>query len=277
MPELPEVETIRRDLEAAVLGRTIRVVSLFAPETVKTPSPGDFVAHLPGKQILAVARRAKYLILRLSGGDSWILHLMLEGQFRDLPAAAPIDPLTKLVVELDDGAQLRLRDLAGFARTFLLPTEAESSFFATLGPEPLAADFDCERFLELLEGHKGMIKPLLLDQRVAAGVGNLYADEALFRARIHPQRKLSTLSREERCRLHDALVEVLREGVEHRGTSARNGFYRDLWGNKGHHQDFLRVFRREGEACPHCGGTVEKIRVGGRATFVCPACQLLTR
>ncbi len=275
MPELPEVETIRRDLSAAVCGRRITGVTLMEPLVVRHPDPGAFVRGLTGQAIADVERRAKYLLMRLSSGAYWVVHLMLEGQFFFRPAGVAFDADTKLVVQLDDDHQLVLRDVVGYARTFLAsPSELVTVLkLDALGPEPLAPDFTYACFKGQLQGRRGMIKPLLLDQKVVAGIGNLYADEALFRARIHPRRKVNTLSEPELAALYRAIRAVLQEGIAYRGASAARGLYRDIWGEKGRYQDELRVFRRRGKPCRGCEGAVEQIDVGGRATFVCPSCQ----
>lgn len=275
MPELPEVETIRRDLIPAVGGRRITAVTLLEPLAVKYPDPGTFVTGLKGQTIEDVERQAKYLLLRLRSGQRWVVHLMLEGQFLYQPAGAPLGSDTKLVVQLDDGHQLVLRDVVGLARTFLVsePELQTVLKLGDLGPEPLEPEFTYECFLSRLHRRTGMIKPLLIDQKVISGIGNLYADEALFRSRIHPQRKVTTLTDPELRRLYAAIREVLSEGIAHRGTSEARGLYRDIWGHKGRYQERLRVFRRAGMPCPGCAGKVEQIRVGGRATFVCPSCQ----
>jgi formamidopyrimidine-DNA glycosylase len=276
MPELPEVETLRRDLEDAVVGRRITAVYLYEPRVVRHPEPEAFVRQLMGKRILGAERRGKHLLIRLSDDCIWAVHLMLEGQFLYQEAEMPIASRIKLAVQLDNGFQLRLRDVVDMARTALVSTAERDAVLGldAMGPEPLDPAFSVDRFLERLKGRSGMIKPLLMNQAFLAGVGNLYADEALFRARIHPERKANTLSDAERRRLYEVLLQVLREGIAARGTSGKRGMYRDLWGNKGHYQEQLRVFRREGEPCPGCPGTVALIRVGGRATHLCPSCQL---
>lgn len=279
MPELPEVETIRRDLMSVVRGRRITGVTLVEPLVVKHPDPGAFVGGLAGQTIDEVERRAKYLLLHLRSGSSWVVHLMLEGQFFYQPAGTALASDIKLVVQLDDGHQLVLRDVVGLARTFLATEDELHSVLKLdeLGPEPLESEFTYAAFLSRLKRRTGMIKPLLLDQKVMAGIGNVYADEALFRARLHPKRKANTLTDQELRRLYTAIREVLSEGIAHRGTSATRGLYRDLWGQKGHYQDHLTVFRRKGMPCPGCEGTVEQIQVGGRSTFVCPSCQPETK
>jgi len=214
--------------------------------------------------------------LHLRSGSTWVVHLMLEGQFFYQPSGTVLGSDVKLVVQLDDGHQLVLRDVVGLARTFLVTEEELDTVLKLneLGPEPLEPGFTYACFLSRLHRRTGMIKPLLLDQKVIAGIGNVYADEALFRARLHPKRKANTLTESELKRLYAAIREVLQEGVAHRGTSATRGLYRDIWGQKGRYQDRLAVFRRKGKACPGCEGTVEQIQVSGRATFICPSCQV---
>jgi formamidopyrimidine-DNA glycosylase len=275
MPELPEVETIRRDLQTEVVGRTIAAVFLQEPEIVKHPDPEAFLVGLRGKRIESVDRQAKYLLFHLSGGYTWVVHLMLEGQMLYLPEDANWLPETKLIVSLDNGYQLRMRDFVGYAKTLLLREDELGSVLKLrlLGPEPIAPGFTFGVFRQRLNGRKGMIKPLLLNQQIIAGLGNIYADEALFLAGIHPGRKTSSLSDDELHRLYESIVQVLHDGIEHRGTSAVRGLYRDIFGKKGSHQEHLRVFRRQGEPCPGCEGVVEQIVVSGRQTFVCPCCQ----
>lgn len=278
MPELPEVETLRRDLVPLVSGRRITAVTLVEPRVVRHPDAGEFVGGLTGASIAGVERRAKYLLLRLGSGARWVVHLMLEGQLFYQPAGTALGSDVKLVATLDDGHQLVLRDVVGLARTYLVtgPELRTVLKLDELGPEPIAPEFTYACFLGRLRGRTGMIKPLLLDQKVFAGIGNVYADEALFRARLHPKRKANTLAEGELRRLYAAIQEVLQEGIAYRGTSAARGLYRDIWGHKGHYQERLAVFRRKGKPCPGCAGTVEQIRVGGRSTFVCPSCQAET-
>ncbi len=276
MPELPEVETLRRDLEDAVTGRRITGVYLYEPRVVRHPAPEAFVSALRGKRILGAERRGKHLLIRLSEGWVLAVHLMLEGQLLYQEADEPIASRTKLALSLDNGFQLRLRDVVDLARVALVPPQDLDAVLglSRMGPEPLDPEFTLECFLGRLKGRTGMIKPLLMNQEVLAGVGNLYADEALFRARIHPERKANTLTDAERRRLYTEVLAVLREGIAYRGTSGPGGMYRDLWGRKGRYQERLQVFRREGEACQGCPGTVAVMRVGGRATHYCPSCQL---
>lgn len=277
MPELPEVETIRRGLVEEVVGRRITGAHLLAPWILKAPAPEDFLSAIAGRTVERVDRAAKYLLLELSDGWVWVVHLMLEGQLLYVEPGEATKPDTMLVVDLDNGMQLRLRDVTGYARIQLLQREEVRSTLKldALGPEPIDPAFSFEVFASRLARRKGMVKPLLLNQQVIAGLGNIYVDEALYRARIHPARKVDTLDDEERHRLYEAVVHVLHEGIKNRGTSARGGRYRDLWGKKGAHQEHLQVFRRQGRPCPDCNGVVEKTTLGGRSTFYCPSCQKL--
>ena len=278
MPELPEVETIRRDLAESVVGRRITAVFVHEPALVRTPDPGGFVAGLKGRTICRAGRRGKYLLLGLDDGRVWAVHLSLEARLLRVEATEEVKPGTKLAVALDDGHELRLVDPVSFALVALAdPGELDTVFkLGELGPEPLDASFSEALLRQRLAGRRGMIKPLLLNQRIVAGVGNIYADEALWRARLHPTRKADSLTDAEWAALHAALVETLAAGVENRGTTAPGGLYRDLYGRKGAHQVHLAVFRRAGKPCPRCGTPIARSEIGGRATFCCEACQTST-
>ncbi len=277
MPELPEVETIRADLARAAVGRRVVAAHVRDRSVVRAPPPDAFETSLRGRTIQSAARRGKYLLLRLDDGRSWALHLSLEGRLLLTPRDAPVAEGTRLTVTLDDDSDLRLWDRVSFATTALGDDAALDALYHLdlLGPEPTEAGFTEALLRERFEGRRGRIKPLLLEQRVIAGVGNIYADESLWRASIHPERKVDALTDAEWSALHRALVDTLTEGVAHRGTTAPGGLYRDLFGRKGEHQSHLAVFRRAGKACPRCGATVERSEVGGRSTFFCPSCQHL--
>lgn len=275
MPELPEVETIRRDICETVLGRRLTVVSLLVPEAVQHPNPGQFVVGLTGRTLVAAERVAKYLLLELDNGRYWAVHLSLEGRLLLQDEDSALANGTLLVASLDNGQQLVLRDPVSYTKTYLLDAEDVGTVLRLheFGPEPVAPGFTEALLRERLAGRRGMIKPLLLNQRIIAGVGNIYVDEALFKARIHPVRKANTLTDREWHDLHAALVEVLSQGITNRGTTAPGGLYRDLFGRKGKHQSKLQVFRREGDPCPRCATAIERTTVGGRPTFYCPHCQ----
>lgn len=275
MPELPEVETLRRDLESSVLRRRVEAVTVHDPGRVRSLVDEDFSSALTGRTLVAADRLGKYLILRLDDGRVWAVHLSLEGRLLLRPPQSPALDGSRLSVVLDDQSELLLWDAMTYASSALGTPEQVTLLYhlETFGPEPTAAAFTEPLFEALFAKRRGMLKPLLLDQHVIAGVGNIYADEALWRARLHPTRKVNTLTHEDLEALHGALVEVLREGIEHRGTTAPGGLYRDLFGRKGSHQAHLAVFRRAGKPCPRCGTAIARSVVGARSTFVCPTCQ----
>ncbi|MDB5095640.1 MAG: DNA-(apurinic or apyrimidinic site) lyase / Formamidopyrimidine-DNA glycosylase [Cyanobacteria bacterium RYN_339] len=220
-------------------------------------------------------RVAKYLMLRLDDGRYWVVHLSLEGRFFHQKRGTALRPGTLLVAVLDDSHQLVLRDDISYTKTYLLAPEDVGDVLKLheFGPEPISRHFSEALLRERLAGRRGKLKPLLLNQRILAGVGNIYADEALWRAKLHPERKANALSDADWHALYRALVDVLTEGIANRGTTAPRGRYRDLFGRKGRHQEALSVFRRAGEPCPRCGSAIAQSLVGSRPTFVCPHCQ----
>ena len=272
MPELPEVETIKEDLRELVVGSEVGGAEVLSPDLVEEPSVEEFVRRLGGRRIAGARRRAKHLVIDLDSGDALVLQLKIGGQLLLVPPVEEPTTALMLVLRLDGGRGLFLRDETGFPRARLLDADGLEGRFAGLGPEPLGEGFRAGYLREKLGGRRARIKGLLLDQKVVSGVGNIYVDEALFDARIHPTRKASTLTEGEWTRLQAAVEENLAAGIEHRGTTFN--LYRDLLGRKGHHQDHLKVFVRAGRPCPGgCGGKVVRGKVGGRATFLCPACQ----
>ena len=270
MPELPEVETIVNDLKPLVEGRSIAQVDLLFPRAVERPSPKAFIEAVEGKRIARLRRRGKYILLELDDGSVLAVHLRLTGR---LLFNAPRDERhLKAVFYLDGGDRLVFADPRKLGRLYWAP-KAED-VVGHLGPEPLDESFTPEVLAQRLNGRRCSIKGLLLDQRAIAGLGNIYTDEALFLAGIHPQRPASSLSWEEIERLHGAIQEVLRQGIERRGTTFSD--YRDAFGRQGQNQASLNVFRRAGKPCPRCGTEIKRIRVAGRGTYFCPVCQPLT-
>lgn len=276
MPELPEVETIRRTLEARLRGLRIQSVEPVRPRFIRFPTAGEFRARVEGSAFTAFGRRGKYLILTLSTGDRMVVHLRMTGR---LIYARPGDPRPKhthLVFHLSDGGELRYVDqrtfggvtLAGPTGTALPPSLRG---LEELGVEPLSPDFTVERLRRALGGRRGRIKGLLLDQRLIAGLGNIYADEALFRARVHPLRPAGSLRPPEVAALHRAIGDVLRQAIEMNGTTFYS--YVDGEGNRGDMARFLDVYGREGQPCRACGRRIEVIRAGGRGARFCPGCQ----
>jgi formamidopyrimidine-DNA glycosylase len=351
LPELPEVETTRRHLAEHLPGARVAAVALPDPRALLRPAPADFAARVVGATILAVERRAKYLIMPLRGGAQadddpavvgargvavGILDATSDGQARDKPPrygpsrargesmgadaalggarlaglavssgvaqegerrngragpadnylivhrrmtgnlflrepGAPPDAHTVAVFSLDDGRELRFCDLRRFAKLWLADAAEVAALDRALGPEPLTRRFTAERLAAALRGRRGLLKPLLLNQNLVAGLGNIYVDEALFAARLRPTRTADTLTDADVRRLHRAIRAVLAQGVRNEGTSFRD--YLGAVGQPGRNQMLVEVFRREGQPCPRCRTVILKTRVGGRGTHYCPHCQ----
>jgi formamidopyrimidine-DNA glycosylase len=272
VPELPEVETIKEDLRGLVVGVRVEDAEILDPALVEQPSAEEFVRRLRDTRIVEVWRRAKHLIVGLDSGDALVLQLKIGGQLLLVPPVEGPTTALMLLLRLDGDRRLFLRDETGFTRVRLVDVKGLEERFAELGLEPLSGEFHPGYLREKLGGRRARIKGLLLDQKIVAGIGNIYVDEALFDARIHPTRKANTLTQGEWTRLQAAVEENLKAGIEHRGTTF--SLYRDVLGRRGHHQDHLKVFVQAGKPCPgDCGGKVVREKVGGRATFLCPACQ----
>lgn len=269
MPELPEVETVRRELLPLLVGRRVERVEIRWPRLVDRPSLDAFVRHLQGITIRDIWRRGKYLIFDLDSGRHWIVHLRMTGQLRVRDANDPPDRHTHARVFLDDGRALHYRDQRKFGRFYLV--EREDEVVGDLGPEPLSETWRPEDLARRLTGRKAAIKALLLDQRVVAGIGNIYADEALFEAGIHPARPGGSLSMEEIKGLYRAIRKVLTEAIAARGSSLST--YVPPSGKQGSYQNHRRVFRRAGKPCPVCGTLIERVKIAGRSTHFCPRCQ----
>ncbi len=273
MPELPEVETLARDLAPRLVGRSMAAVQLRRSSVLRYPDPEAFAARLLGRRIEGVGRRGKYLLHRLEGGELLVLHLGMSGQWRWGLPSEPEPTHLHLVLDLDDGGQLRYRDPRRFGRV-LLGTEAElvaARCLPRLGPEPLDPTFTPALLQRRLAGRRAPLKAVLLDQRVVAGIGNIYADEACFVARLRPDRAAGSLGRAAIARLHAGLRQVLEAGIRSRGTSIAD--YRDAWGEIGHGQERLLVYGRAGEPCPRCGRPLASQRLAGRTTVFCRFCQ----
>jgi formamidopyrimidine-DNA glycosylase len=278
MPELPEVETVAQDLRPLLRGRRVERVEVRMPGVVRYPDQATFVDVLPGRRFGELARRGKYLLLPLEGegpapSPLLVCHLGMTGQLRLVPAGTPEPDHLHVVLHLDGGDELRYRDPRRFGR-LLLGTQDEliaARAMPRLGPEPIADDFTGAVLWHRIEHRRAPIKSLLLEQSVVAGVGNIYADEALFRARIRPLRPANTLSRPAVRRLAAALREVLQEAIGNRGSSVVD--YRDVFGEAGAHQERLLVYGRAGEPCVRCGRPLRLSRIGQRSTVWCGWCQ----
>jgi len=276
VPELPEVETVVNDLRAmGLVGAAIESAGVFWERTVAVPAVARFKRGLRNVTVTGVARRAKYIVLTLSSADVVIVHLRMTGQFHFEPAGTVCEKHDRIVLRLGDGRQLHYRDTRKFGRWWL--TAEPDSVLGKLGPEPLEKGFTLRAFRRCLAGHSRKLKPLLLDQSFVAGLGNIYVDEALFEAGLHPERKSDSLTGDEQRLLHRAIRTVLRRGIRAMGTSlgsASTNFY-SVAGRRGRNQDALRVFRRTGMPCPRCGRPIERLIVGQRSTHICETCQPL--
>jgi formamidopyrimidine-DNA glycosylase len=273
MPELPEVETVAADLRPVLVGRTIGACDLRFPTMVRYPDPEHFVARLACTRIVAVDRRGKYILIKLDTGLVLVVHLGMTGQLRRVEAGTPEPDHLHVVLTLDDGSELRYRDPRRFGR-LLLGTEEElrrAGKLPHLGPEPLDDHFTAGDLYRRLHGRKAPLKALLLDQTVVAGVGNIYADETCFRARLRPDRRGEALTRPSVARLRSAMTEVISEAIRNRGSTVID--YRDALGEAGRQQERLLVYGRAGEPCVVCGRPLTQTRLAGRTTVYCRRCQ----
>jgi len=272
MPELPEVETVRRTLEDLLIGRV--VTALRAGEFVGVlggPLPEEVAARLVGRRFTRLRRRAKYLLLDLDDGTALVVHLRMTGRLGVVPAETPPLRFEHLAIALDDGNELRFADQRKFGRVLHVTGEELRRLDRRFGPEPLGSGFTARRLGAALARRPGKLKSVLLNQEFLAGLGNIYVDEALFRARLHPERPANGLSLPETRRLHRAVRTVLREGVERRGTTFSS--FQDATGREGDNQHNLRVYGRAGQPCVRCRYPLAKLVVGGRTTAYCPRCQ----
>ncbi|MGI6225538.1 MAG: DNA-formamidopyrimidine glycosylase [Peptococcales bacterium] len=275
MPELPEVETVRRTLEPKLLGKKIIDVEVNLPKLIKIPA-GDaqaFRSILMGQKFLETRRRGKYLLFVLDNDYVLVVHLRMTGRLLYVNKEEPVVKHTHLFFFLDDGNELRFHDTRQFGLIYLVPKGSLHLIngLKTLGPEPLSDDFTFACFEESLKGKKQRVKAFLLDQRCVAGIGNIYADEILFQAGIHPDETVDNLTQNDKNSLWIAIKDRLQKGVEHRGTSIKD--YVDGFGNTGTFQHELRVYGKAGQPCFKCGALIERIKVAGRTTAYCPQCQ----
>ncbi|MBI5577545.1 MAG: DNA-formamidopyrimidine glycosylase [Deltaproteobacteria bacterium] len=276
MPELPEVETIARDLNAAgVAGKTLTGARVYWDRTIAEPSVTEFCRLIKKKKIAAVGRRGKFLVIDFTGGGHMLMHLRMSGRLHLVSSGAERLPHEHVVFAFEDGSELRFHDTRKFGRVYLM-ADVER-VLGRLGPEPLDPMFTPRVLFEGMRKRSRLVKPLLLDQGFVAGLGNIYTDEALWEARIHPRRLSDSLSQKEAEALHAAIRKVLRRGMKNLGTSLGTGkanFY-SVGRRRGRNRDALKVFRRTGEPCARCAAPVQRIIVGQRSTHICPKCQTL--
>ena len=286
MPELPEVETIRRDLEKEITGRRIKSVEVFGTRSVRRHGKKqEFVARLEGRKVLGVDRKGKYLVVRLDAanapggkqaGDVLVVHLGMSGQLLRASAKDPLPKHTHVVITFTQAGQLRFVDPRTFGELFVTaPGDLEEAVpeLAHLGFDPLSEVMSWTHFAELLRARRTKLKALLMDQKFLAGIGNIYSDEILFAAGLRYDRSSETLSTQEVRRLYRAMTETLQEAIKHRGSSLADEQYRDLFGAVGGYQHQHQVFDREGEPCLRCRHPIERVKWQGRSTFFCPHCQ----
>jgi formamidopyrimidine-DNA glycosylase len=275
MPELPEVETIRRDLEGLITGRRITGVTI-APEygkpvpVLKAIDEATFREGVVGARIEAVERRGKYLAMRLDTGALIVVHLRMTGVLLHRRPDTPLERFLRLTLHLDDGHELRFTDMRKFGGFWLLDDFADASKTG-LGPEPLSDDFTAAVLAVALANRKAPVKSILLDQKHIAGIGNIYADEACYAACIDPRRLGADVKPDEVVMLHQAVRDVLQFGVESRGASFKD--YKDVAGEQGSMHMHVKVFRRTGKPCYTCDTLIERVKLGGRSTHFCPQCQ----
>jgi len=271
MPELPEVETVRRGLEKLILGKKISNIDIRYPKMIKTDLH-EFQKEMPGQVILSMGRRGKYLLFYLSD-KVLISHLRMEGKYFYYPDQVPERKHAHILIHFEDGGTLVYEDVRKFGTMELLAPKLLEAYFVTkkLGPEPTEQDFDLARLKLALKKSKKPIKSHLLDQTLVAGLGNIYVDEVLWRAKIHPFRSSNSLSSQEARKVHDETIKVLGQAVEKGGSTIRT--YTNAFGEDGTMQEFHQVYDKAGQACSRCGAIIEKIQLGGRGTHFCPKCQ----
>jgi formamidopyrimidine-DNA glycosylase len=270
MPELPEVETIARGLHASLVGRTITGLTVRWARSIAYPAVGQFQEQIAGRRVTSTSRRGKYVVLELDRG-CLLFHLKMSGRLYVVPAGQPMEKHEHTTFDLDDGRQLRFWDVRKFGRVYLVDRPEQVT--GDLGPEPLADDLTLGEFRRRLAGRTGRLKSLLLNQAFLAGLGNIYADEVLFQAGLHPLRTARSLTLAEEERLYEAIRNVLRQAVADQGTTLGDGGYVDAQGRAGEYQERIAVYARTAEPCVCCQTPIERLVIGGRSSHFCPRCQ----
>lgn len=285
MPELPEVEVLRRQLEKEFVGKRIRSVEVRSRNYVKEAktggkrvtrrhiTPRDLTKRIAEAKVKAVPRKGKYLALELDNHDHLVFHLGMSGHLVKAAARRPQDKHTHLVILFSQGGQLRFFDARRFGECFLASEEAYNEIMGDLGFDAIADQIPWQVFGDMVSARNAKMKPLLMDQEFIAGLGNIYSDEVLFHAGLSWDRRSDSLTSNETRRLSRAVGEVLQEAIKHRGTTLPDGEWRDLYDAPGEHQDWLGVYGREGEPCRRCRTPIVKVRLGQRSHYFCPQCQ----
>jgi len=289
MPELPEVETIVKDLNKTVKGLKITDVWTDWEKMIKTPPYNEFVKQIKGRKILKTRRRAKYILIDLSGGKTLMIHQKISGhllcgrwevkgkKIKSLSNGPlkedPQNRFIRFILYLNNKKQLGLSDLRRFGKALLVDTNKLSQLkeIEDLGPEPLDKKFTFNKFQEILRKRRGRIKQVLMKQNIIAGIGNIYSDEILFDAKINPLKKVEDIKKEELKKIYQSMKKILQRAIVLRGDSMSD--YRDLSGKKGRYQEIQKVYQREGEKCYRCKSKIKRIKIGGRSAHFCPICQ----
>ncbi len=273
MPELPEVETIKRVLEPQIKGLSIQKVIAVRPEVIGHPTGAEFCSRLTQQSVSGMARRGKFLIVLLDGGDRLIIHLRMTGCLLLTPADYPQEKHTHVIIEMNDGSQLRFSDTRRFGRIWLLGDDETDTYSGVekLGKEPFDTDFSAEYLSACLGKRKKTIKECLMEQRVIAGIGNIYSDEILFAAGIYPARPANHLSGQEWTRLAEVIPRKLSFFIEKNSLTPEE--YLESKGQNYRNTLFLQVYGKEGQACPICGAALCRMVIGGRSSTFCPHCQ----
>lgn len=278
MPELPEVESVRAGLEKLIVGETIHTVDVYWPRIIESPEVPAFKKQISNQKIESIKRRGKFLLFYLTD-YVLISHLRMEGKYQLVDSTAKTDAEsfptkhTHVIFYFESGKELHYLDVRKFGRMSLVKKgfEFDHKSLNNLGPEPVKEEFDFEQMKSFLKRRKKAIKGVLLDQKMVVGIGNIYADEILFHAKIHPARPANTLTEVEMSRLYEAILLIMEEAVKHGGTTIRT--YQNAFGEIGMHQEHLQVYGKNGQSCPQCHTEMKKIKVAGRGTHYCPQCQ----
>ncbi|MBP2650641.1 MAG: mutM 2 [Firmicutes bacterium] len=273
MPEMPEVETIRRTLADKVVGNKIANVEMLLPRLIKWPSAHEFQALVTNRTIKSLERRGKYLLFYFDSDLVMVVHLRMTGRIYYSSVVEQDDRFIRIIFSFDNGAALFYADSRTLGTLYVMPTNElwRINGLAKLGPEPMSPEFTLEYFQQILAKRKGKIKSLLLNQQIIGGLGNIYVDESLFLAGVRPERNAASLAAEESNRLYQAINKVIEQGINYGGTTFRD--YRDGEGKRGENQYHLNVYGRENQPCKTCGTLIAKTEVGGRGTHYCPHCQ----
>lgn len=273
MPELPEVENVKNGLKELVLNKKIIEVNVLWPNIIKDPAVEEFKSKISGQTIETIERRGKFLLFVLKD-YVLISHLRMEGKFRVEIASTPLTKHTHVIFKLNTGDELRYLDVRKFGRMSLVPKDNVSTHpsLNTLGPEPVTEDLSLNWIDHFLENKKRSIKSCLLDQKMVAGIGNIYADEILFASGIHPERSGESLNSGEIKKLHETIISIMEKAVKSGGTTIRT--YSNAYGKEGNYQQNLKVYGKENKLCPNCQTPIKKAKVAQRGTHFCPTCQI---